>query len=127
MFIRRNKRLLHLNLSGIFKLASQVKQIVKSIKTSETLLSVHLSHTPIIPRDKQLQAYIRQKLNMNMLLHKPKNKFSTKETLGADLKSNWVEADQMHTECELESKIAQYFGNLRIREVTVLVDDLLIL
>ena len=64
---------------------------------------------------------------MNQLIHKPKNKFSTKEVLGGDIKSDWVAADQMHNECELESKIAQYFGNLRIREVTVLVDDLLIL
>ena len=43
---------------------------------------------------------------MNMLIHKPRNKFSTKETLGADLKSDWFAADQMHVECELESKIA---------------------
>ena len=97
---------MHLNLTGIFKQVNQVKQIVKSIKTSETLLSVHLSHTPIIPRDKKLQAYIREKLGMNMLIHKPRNKFSTKETLGADLKSDWFAADQMHVECELESKIA---------------------
>ena len=53
-FIRLNKRLLHLNLTGLFKSPMQVKAIVKSIKASATLLAVHLSHTPVITKSKQL-------------------------------------------------------------------------
>ena len=64
---------------------------------------------------------------MNKIIHKPRNNFSTQGLLSQDLKENWITADKLHNECDLENKIAQYYGNLRIREVTVLIDDLLIL
>ena len=38
--------------------------VVKAIKKHNTLLALHLSHTPVIGSDKYLQAYIRQKLDM---------------------------------------------------------------
>lgn len=47
-FIKENERLIHLDLSGVFKTADHVKQIIKAIKRSETLLAVHLSHTQVI-------------------------------------------------------------------------------
>ena len=86
-FIRRNQRLLHLNLTGLLRTREQVAKVVKAIKASETLLAVHLSHTPIITKSKQLQAYIRRKLGMNnAILRKPKNKFSTTQLLSTPLK-----------------------------------------
>ena len=51
-FIRKNCRLICLDFSGMFKTASQVKNIIKAIKKDQTLLSLHLSHTPIIQSDK---------------------------------------------------------------------------
>ena len=47
-FIRQNKRLLHLNVSGMLQTEEQVRQLIKSVSKSETLLALHLSHTQII-------------------------------------------------------------------------------
>ena len=53
-FIRKNYSLLHLDFSGMFKTALQVKGIVKAIKKHRTLLAIHLSYMPFINKDKQL-------------------------------------------------------------------------
>lgn len=61
-FIRNNSRLVHLDLSGMFKSVYHVRKIIKAIKKSKTLLAVHLSHTPVIDSNLKLQTYIRKKL-----------------------------------------------------------------
>ena len=47
-FIRQNKRLLHLNVSGMLQTEEQVRHLIKSVSKSETLLALHLSHTQIV-------------------------------------------------------------------------------
>ena len=51
-FIKFNKRLLHLNFTGLLKTQKQVIGVVKAIKINTTLLAVHLSHTPVITKSK---------------------------------------------------------------------------
>ena len=63
-FLRKNRRLLHADLSGMVHTVEQVRRIIKSIKKAEALLALHISHTPIISSSRQLQAYIRTKLRM---------------------------------------------------------------
>lgn len=53
-FIRKNTNLMHLDFSGMFKTAAQVKGIVKAIKKHRTLLAVHLSYIPFLRQDKRL-------------------------------------------------------------------------
>ena len=53
-FIKFNKRLLHCNFTGILKTQKQVIGVIKAIKVNLTLLAVHLSHTPVITKSKQL-------------------------------------------------------------------------
>ena len=47
-FFRRNTRLTHLNFSGMFKTVDQVKFIIKGIAKADSLLALHMSHTPVI-------------------------------------------------------------------------------
>ena len=53
-FIKFNKRLLHLNFTGLLRTSKQVIGVIKAIKVNSTLLAVHLSHTPAITKNKQL-------------------------------------------------------------------------
>ena len=43
------------------------------------------------------------------------------------LRNDKLSTDKFQSECAQETKIAEYYGNQRIREVTVIFDDLLIL
>ena len=51
-FIKFNKRLIHLNFTGLLKTEKQVVGVIKAIKVNTTLLSVHLSHTQAIIKNK---------------------------------------------------------------------------
>ena len=53
-FIRKDKRLTHLNLSGMLKTIKQVRLMVQCIKKADSLLAVHLSHTPIINSNRKI-------------------------------------------------------------------------
>jgi hypothetical protein len=53
-WIRMNESLLHLDLSGVLRTASQVISVVKAVKKQRTILSLHLSGTQVIKEDKKL-------------------------------------------------------------------------
>ena len=73
--------------------------VIKAIKVNLTLLAVHLSHTPVITKSKQLQAYIREKLGMYAINHKPKNKDITGKTITNKIKTDKIQSDKFQSEC----------------------------
>ena len=50
-FIRQNYSLQYLDLSGVLQTPLQVQRVVKKFKKSQSIISVHLSHTPVIKQD----------------------------------------------------------------------------
>ena len=115
-FLRNNKRLLHVDLSGMVHTVEQVRQTIKSVKKSETLLALHLSHTPIISSSRRLQAYIRAKLRMEQISRRPRNRFQAgdAEMLKERLSQNWVERGAFQAECQQEEKVTEYYNSQRI-------------
>ena len=63
-FIRQNPNLQHLDVSGALQTAEQVRRVVKKVKKSLSILSVHLSHIHCISQSFEIQRYIRRKLNL---------------------------------------------------------------
>lgn len=57
-FIRANHNLIHLDLSKTFNSDSHIRKLIKAIKYTHSLQSVHLSAIPIIQKSKSLLAYI---------------------------------------------------------------------
>ena len=119
-FIRQNKRLIHLNLSGMLHSEKQVRSIIKAISKSETLLALHLSHTQIIQESQPLQAYILSKLRMQQISRKKKNKLKTRDNaiLKQKLSRNWLERDNLKAECQQEEKLTEYFESQRVADTT---------
>ena len=78
---------------------------------------MHLSHTPIIGLDKQLQTYIRGKLGMGKILERQKLPFSTNEILRERLEKDWIYRDKLQSECNVVEKISQYYSNLQVQKV----------
>ena len=101
-FIRQNKRLLHLNVSGVLQTEEQVRLLIKSISKSETLLALHLSHTQIIAASQPLQAYILTKLRMQQVVRRKRNKVQPSDNaiLKQKLSKNWLERDNLKAECQ---------------------------
>lgn len=117
-FIRKNHSLLHLDFSGMFKTAEQVKSIVKAFKKHQTLLAVHLSHTPFIVSDTRLQSYIRTKLDMFQLREVPSPPFSTNEVLKERLQKDWILRDKLQSECNVVEKVSEYYRNQRVNDAS---------
>ena len=80
-FIKKCQRLIHLDFSGMFKTDAQVISVIKKIKNHQTLLSLHLSHTPIISTSPVAQAYIQHKLGITKVHKHCKASFSANEIL----------------------------------------------
>ena len=117
-FIRENDRLLHLDLSGMFKLAEHVREIIKAVTKSASLLALHLSHTLVIEDDLKLQSYIRSKMGMESIVKKPRNKPSTKKGAKAHISQNWVLRDKMQVEVSHEESVTKFFNNQRLADST---------
>ena len=64
---------------------------------------------------------------MYSVKHKAKSKTNGPKASKRLLNGSQITSDRLQSECAQEARIAEYFGNQRIREVTVLFDDLLIL
>lgn len=62
-FLRNNQALVHLDISKMFSTAKQIKYIIKCIKKSRSLQSVHLNNTAIIRKRKAVYKYIVKKLD----------------------------------------------------------------
>ena len=73
----------------MFSTAEHVMSVVKAIQKSDTLLAVHLDNTPIIRKNRSLQAYIRKKLKTDGIMKKPSNRVSVKELFRGKLRTDW--------------------------------------
>ena len=80
--LKRNP-LKHLDLSGCFTKAKQLKPLIKKISKHRSLLVVHLSHTSVLRSDKALLEYMHKKLRLieNTPLPKIDRKKSYENTL----------------------------------------------
>lgn len=67
-FVRQNFNLQHLDLSGVLRTETQVQKIVKKAKKAQSLVSLHLNHTPCIQRNENLLDYIVKKLDAKNLI-----------------------------------------------------------
>ena len=126
-FIKNNLCLLHLDFSGMFKTATQVRSIIKVVKKHQTLLALHLSHTPFINTNKRLQAYIRTKLKTFKMLEVPKPPFSTNEVLKETLTKDWILKDKLQSECNVVEKVSEYYKNHQVNADLGSPNDYLVL
>ena len=62
-FIRNNYNLLHLDLSNAFSNVKQIQCVIKAVKHSNSLQSLHFNSAPLIWKSQPLLSYIQRKLN----------------------------------------------------------------
>ena len=101
-FLRRNTRLTHLNLSGMFKTVSQVRFIIKGIAKADSLLVLHISHTPCVSSNRQIQSYIRKKLRMGQVYRRDPNSIKGNDMIGSELRENWFQKDNLRFETNVQ-------------------------
>ena len=61
-FIHHNDCLTHLDCSGVFNKANQVKQLIRAVSKSISLQVLHLDYTSLVAKSPSLIAFIVRKL-----------------------------------------------------------------
>lgn len=119
-FIRQNPKLMVLNLAGVLQSQQQVLRVVKKAKKSQAIISLNLSHTPMIVQLPKVRNYITQKLQIEEIMAaevsispprklKRQNQFNFKDPEEIPERLDWKHKYELVARAKAQERDRQYF------------------